>query len=156
MAAPIFITTYRKNPQSQSNELWAVGQIDDPVEDISAAQIQPYINHGLPLYMRKIAATLATGSLPRDLPYDGATPDIVASGTDTAQLATDVPDLGTEYVGMLLAIINGTGAGQVRRITAYNHSSPDRQVTLSRTWSTNPAASDDYRLLIPSLIESRT
>lgn len=92
-------------------------------------------------------------------PTNGVNAAAVGSGKDYPEHNATLPDqtgaTGTtvkvsglsavDHAGMLIVITTGTGAGQVRRITAYNGSNT---LDVSRAWTTQPASGDGYLILI--------
>ena len=76
----------------------------------------------------------------------------VTSGTARAPsaraeitLAADAPSAADAYNTMTVALIGGTGAGQVRTITAYAGAS--RVATVDRPWHTPPDSTTRYHVL---------
>jgi hypothetical protein len=63
----------------------------------------------------------------------------------TATLDSGASSSNDYYNGGLLAIVEGTGAGQTRRITDYVGST--KVATLDEDWITTPTGSSKYRIL---------
>lgn len=76
--------------------------------------------------------------------YDGYlnTGTAQSGGSTTIQLATGASSSNNAYNGYRISIVSGTGAGQVRTISAYTGST--RTATVSSAWGTNPDATSVY------------
>lgn len=75
-----------------------------------------------------------------------------AGAASTITLANAASATNSIYVGELVWIVSGTGAGQIRTITGYVGAT--RVATVSRDWAVNPDATSVYRVLpieIPAL-----
>src|SRR5207244_4114223 len=66
---------------------------------------------------------------------------LAAVTSTTVTLPSTASATAGYYVGLQLEIVRGTGAGQVRTITAYT---TGRVATLDRAWVTNPDTSSVY------------
>jgi hypothetical protein len=71
-----------------------------------------------------------------------------ASGTATASTSTTLTDSGASFVAndhenSTIAIVKGTGAGQIRRIDTVNSGT---QVTVDSAWTTNPSTDSEYQV----------
>lgn len=75
-------------------------------------------------------------------------------GSSDIHLATSASNADNAYVGMSITITGGTGAGQTRRITAYN--GKDRIATVDPSWSTNPSALSYYSIDLSTVIVTGT
>lgn len=58
------------------------------------------------------------------------------------------------YKGLLVEILGGTGAGQMRFVTAYNGST--KVATVNRAWATNPDSTSIFRLATSAEAEAST
>lgn len=105
------------------------------------------------------AAAAASGGLPTVDAANGVTlrtsdSPIVHTGTaqagsaSTITLAAGASATDGLYGGLLVRIVSGTGAGQVRRVLAYVGST--KVVTTDRAWTTNPDATSVYTVLAES------
>lgn len=98
-----------------------------------------------------VALTLAADQTTEDL-------NLVATGTATGGTASTLEDSGAawevdEHAGRLVIIEDGTGAGQVRMITANTAT----EMAVSPDWDTAPDATSDYRTIIEFFaVELRT
>ncbi len=63
-------------------------------------------------------------------------------------LANFVNNTDDFYQGMTITITNGTGAGETRTITDYDAAT--KTATLSADWATNPDATSEYTINIPT------
>ena len=145
MAAPRLVSVTRVTGGA-SLDNWLVPEIDNPLVPAETNQrVQGVIEVGLPLVFRKIAATVT--DVNRDYPYDGSDPTVQAATSSTVDAHSSLPNLGTEYVGMYVAIVAGTGAGQLRRISGY--ADANKRFTVTPNWSTTPDGTSKYRVLIP-------
>ncbi len=76
---------------------------------------------------------------------------LIATGTAQAGAATTLTlaaaDAGTlnQYIGCSVVIISGTGAGQVRKITAYSNTT--KVATVGSAWTTAPASGSVYAVV---------
>jgi hypothetical protein len=86
------------------------------------------------------AAAVGTG---KDYPEHGATLPSQTGATATTAKISGLT--AVEHVGLLIVITTGTGAGQVRRISAYNGTD---EITVARAWTTQPANGDGYLILV--------
>ena len=77
---------------------------------------------------------------------DGALRSRLAQASTTANIVLDASAMATDswYVGTVVALIAGTGAGQQRVITAYTGSS--KTATVDTAWVTAPDATTTYAL----------
>ncbi len=73
---------------------------------------------------------------------DLATGTAAAGGASSITLASDADPRSHYYVGADIAIASGTGAGQVRRISAY--AGDTKVATVSTAWTTAPDATSVY------------
>lgn len=86
------------------------------------------------------AAAVGTG---KDYPEHNATLPVQTGATTTTVKVSGLT--AVDHAGLLIVITSGTGAGQVRRISAYNGTDT---LTVSRAWTTQPANGDGYLLLV--------
>jgi hypothetical protein len=68
-----------------------------------------------------------------------------AGGTNTITLAADASSSNSVYNGMLVKIVDGTGAGQVRLVTAYNGST--KVATVDQNWDIVPDNTSQYKIV---------
>ena len=77
--------------------------------------------------------------------FDGTAGSNTVRGTATASASTTLTDSAatfpTDAVGSTIAIVRGTGKGQIRRISTRNSGT---QVTVSAAWTTNPSTDSVY------------
>ena len=70
---------------------------------------------------------------------------IARSGTtNTIELATDAKQADNVYNGMQIFILEGTGSGQTRKITAYNQ---NKTATVDTNWDINPDSKSEYVII---------
>lgn len=132
----------------------------DPVEGIpsgEATTLREQVSvYGAPAQPLKIANDLTSAGSLYPLDGSGILPSSPATdGGNTLVLDTGVPtDASLDYVGLLVAILSGSAAGEVRDISGWN--SGTKTVTLrapapqASAWVTGkvPAAGDRYALLV--------
>jgi len=70
--------------------------------------------------------------------------------TDSITLANSASDTDDAYNGMYIEITEGTGKGQVRKITDYAGSS--KEATIDSNWDTTPDATSKYRIFETKLV----
>lgn len=70
---------------------------------------------------------------------------LTAGAASTATLDAGASAVDNYYVGQLLTLTVGTGAGQTRRIIGYVGST--KVATVDSAWATNPASGTAYRIL---------
>lgn len=87
--------------------------------------------------VKKSGATSDTGESPSIISGQAQ-----AGAAGSITLAATAFATNNVYNGMLIEIIGGTGAGQVRTITAYNGTT--KVATVSPNWTTNPDATSEY------------
>ena len=68
-----------------------------------------------------------------------------AGAASTITLDAGASSITDYYVGLAVAITSGTGAGQIRTISAYNGTS--KVATVSAAWTTNPASGSGFALV---------
>jgi hypothetical protein len=68
-----------------------------------------------------------------------------AGAASTITLDVGASSITDYYVGLAVAITLGTGAGQIRTISAYNGTS--KVATVSASWTTNPASGSGFALV---------
>jgi hypothetical protein len=77
--------------------------------------------------------------------FDGTAGSNTVRGTATASASTTLTDSAATFpadaVGSTIAIVRGTGKGQIRRISTRNSGT---QVTVSAAWTTNPSTDSVY------------
>lgn len=100
----------------------------------------PNTNLGLPIVDSTLGVKLQDLFSP--VAHTGTAQSGSASDITLAAGASSTNDL---YTGMLLAIISGTGAGQVRRIVTYVGST--KIASIDWNWTTNPDATSVYAVL---------
>ena len=66
----------------------------------------------------------------------------LAGGPSTIQLAAGASTENDFYKGRVIEILDGTGEGQIRTITAYNGAT--QVATVSEAWATEPVAGSEY------------
>ena len=88
------------------------------------------------------------------LPYTVALGTARAGSANTITLASSDFANSTAYLGLSLKIISGTGAGQIRTISAYNATS--KVATLSANWDIVPDATSTYGIERLQLLLLRT
>lgn len=89
-----------------------------------------------------VAASIQDGALTSaKFPADGTAQ---AGGATSITLAAGAPSGTDYYANQIVAIVSGTGAGQVRLVTAYNGTT--KVCTVDRAWVTNPDATSQYLL----------
>jgi len=99
-------------------------------------------NTDTPLPTLEIVASVLARRISDELPIAGGVATAGAAGTIT--LAADAsPDDGA-YAGMLVAIVDGTGKGQLRTITAYAGATKVAQVDTE--WAAVPDTTSAYRV----------
>ncbi len=87
--------------------------------------------------------SVASASVLESIVLASGTAQAGASGSIT--LAAGASSVNDFYKGSLIKIYGGTGAPQVRLITAYNGTS--KEATIDRSWATNPDSSSTYAVL---------
>lgn len=75
----------------------------------------------------------------------GITDDAQAGAAGTITLAAGASATDNIYNGERISILEGTGAGQSRIITAYNGTT--KVATVNRNWTTNPDSTSKYSIL---------
>ncbi len=105
---------------------------------------------GLTFYATDSVFTEAGGATLRNVIYENECFKIaqrdkaVASATNTSvTLYTDASDVDDYYNGLIIGIIDGTGAGQMRTITDYDGTT---QTATVDEWDTNPDATSRYTI----------
>jgi len=105
---------------------------------------------GLTFYATDSAFTKVGGATLRNVIYENECFKIaqrdraVASATNTSvTLYTDASDVDDYYNGLIIGIISGTGAGQMRTITDYDGTT---QTATVDTWGTNPDTTSRYTI----------
>lgn len=136
-------TTPRVRPASGTLEQIGILKYDDIIDGVSDIKGEQMAVYGHPARMRKLVAT-STAAVGTEFPYDGATATAQAGASGTITLAADAP--AVDISGLLIVIVSGTGAGQVRRIASYVTGT--KVATMEANWATPPDSSSVYRILI--------
>ena len=95
---------------------------------------------GSDLYEMLTTITTISGRMPT-LHYGTAQ----AGGASTITLNASASSITDYYVGLAIAITEGTGAGQIRTITAYNGTT--KVATVDSAWTTNPANGSGFAII---------
>jgi hypothetical protein len=75
----------------------------------------------------------------------GAAIALQGAASGSATLDAGASGVVDYYRDQFITIVGGTGAGQTRRITAYNQTT--KVATVDRSWGTTPVAGSTYRLI---------
>jgi hypothetical protein len=75
----------------------------------------------------------------------GAAVALTAGSASTATLDAGASAVDNFYIGQLLTLTGGTGAGQTRRVLGYVGST--KVATVDSNWTTNPASGTAFRLI---------
>src|SRR5262245_6932273 len=144
MALPDATLLVRPVPAGGTTENVRGIQIDDPVDN-SSAKISGVVL--FPALQLKLGHQLSTagGHVNKEFPDDGGgvLPTAPVSGTNLKLSATVLQSQQAtlDPRGMLVMIVSGAAAGQVRRITGWTAGT--QTVVVNRTWDgTAPAAGD--------------
>ena len=125
-----------------STEPISVLLIDDPIEDITGIKIEQIAAVANSTKLRKIA-NQTTAAVGTEFPFDDTGVE-TGGGGSTITLSAGAPAI--DLTGFLVVTTSGTGALQVRRITAYNTGT--KQVTVNRAWTTQPISGTTYTILL--------
>lgn len=90
------------------------------------------------------ATSISTQTVRIDSLKDAATGTAQAGSSSSITLASGASSVTNYYVGLPITITGGTGAGQTRRITAYNGST--KVATITSNWTVNPNSTSTYSL----------
>ncbi len=120
----------------------------DPFQTLATAAYPFNLPFNLPLTqvracMQSLKTTLGEAFLAFNPPFTGGR---ATNGTrDTISLAPDTPKADSIDTTMRIALIGGTGAGQIRNIKHYD--AVQKVVTVDRPWLVAPDATSQYHIL---------
>jgi|SRR5215467_7063543 len=145
MALPATTRLTRNVPAGGTEDVRGI-VVDDEVEGGASAKLATLVL--FPGIVWKIGHQLAAANANAEYPDDGG--GLVVSATSTTlKLSSTVlqtQQSSLDVLPLLVQMVSGAAAGQVRAITAWV--SGTQTVTVNRAWGTTPSASDKYRLLV--------